>query len=129
MEFIVSGLTQDLNLNEFDFVDFGCSTGHSLAWANKHLGGKRGLGIDADPAKVATARTNGRDAIMARVQEVDLPKGAFSFVSMIHFLEHLPDYKTAHTAMATAAHTYVATARALGVGKGEALRYVETAFG
>ncbi|ORB28098.1 GntR family transcriptional regulator [Mycolicibacterium parafortuitum] len=35
----------------------------------------------------------------------------------------------ADAAMATAAHTYVSTARALGVGKDEALRYVETAFG
>lgn len=35
----------------------------------------------------------------------------------------------ADAAMATAAHTYVAAARALGVGKGEALRYVEKAFG
>jgi DNA-binding transcriptional regulator YhcF (GntR family) len=32
-------------------------------------------------------------------------------------------------AMATAAHTYVTAARALGIGKAEALRYVEAAFG
>jgi hypothetical protein len=31
--------------------------------------------------------------------------------------------------MATAAHTFVSTAKALGVGKAEALRYVESAFG
>ena len=35
----------------------------------------------------------------------------------------------ADAAMATAANTYVSTARALGVDKGQALRYVETAFG
>lgn len=35
----------------------------------------------------------------------------------------------ADTAMATAAHTYVSAARALGVGKDEAMRYVEAAFG
>jgi DNA-binding transcriptional regulator YhcF (GntR family) len=35
----------------------------------------------------------------------------------------------ADTAMATAAHTYVSAARALGVDKAEALRYVESAFG
>lgn len=34
----------------------------------------------------------------------------------------------ADTAMATAAHTFVSAARALGVGKADALRYVETAF-
>lgn len=35
----------------------------------------------------------------------------------------------ADAAMATAAHIYVATAKALGVGKADALRYVETALG
>jgi DNA-binding transcriptional regulator YhcF (GntR family) len=34
----------------------------------------------------------------------------------------------ADAAMATAAHTYATAARALGVGKDEALRYVEVAF-
>ncbi|MGE2730187.1 GntR family transcriptional regulator [Mycolicibacterium vaccae] len=35
----------------------------------------------------------------------------------------------ADAAMATAAHTFVSAARALGIDKGAALRYVETAFG
>ena len=35
----------------------------------------------------------------------------------------------ADAAMADAAHTYVATARSMGVGKAAALRYVEAAFG
>ncbi|WP_422745467.1 GntR family transcriptional regulator [Mycobacterium sp. WMMD1722] len=35
----------------------------------------------------------------------------------------------ADTAMATAAHTFVTAARALGVTKDEAIRYVEAAFG
>jgi DNA-binding transcriptional regulator YhcF (GntR family) len=34
----------------------------------------------------------------------------------------------ADVAMATAAHTFVAAARALGVGRADALRYVEAAF-
>jgi DNA-binding transcriptional regulator YhcF (GntR family) len=34
----------------------------------------------------------------------------------------------ADASMATAAHTYVSAAKALGVGKSDALRYVETAF-
>ena len=35
----------------------------------------------------------------------------------------------ADTAMATAAHTFVSAARALGIDKAEAMRYVEVAFG
>ena len=35
----------------------------------------------------------------------------------------------ADTAMATAAHTFVSAARALGIEKDDALRYVEAAFG
>ena len=41
------------------------------------------------------------------------------------FARHHP----ADVAMATAANTFVSAARALGVDKGEALRYVEAAFG
>ena len=35
----------------------------------------------------------------------------------------------ADNAMATAAHTFVSAARALGIEKDDALRYVEAAFG
>jgi DNA-binding transcriptional regulator YhcF (GntR family) len=35
----------------------------------------------------------------------------------------------ADAAMATAAHTYATAAKALGIEKGEALRYIEAAFG
>ena len=35
----------------------------------------------------------------------------------------------ADAAMATAAHAFASAAKALGVGKADALRYVETAFG
>jgi DNA-binding transcriptional regulator YhcF (GntR family) len=35
----------------------------------------------------------------------------------------------ADAAMATAAHTYVAAAKALGIDKADALRYIEIAFG
>ncbi|GAC1404387.1 MAG: GntR family transcriptional regulator [Mycobacterium sp.] len=35
----------------------------------------------------------------------------------------------ADSAMATAAHAYASAARALGIGKAEAMRYVEAAFG
>ena len=35
----------------------------------------------------------------------------------------------ADTAMATAAHTYVTAAKALGIDKADALRYIEIAFG
>jgi DNA-binding transcriptional regulator YhcF (GntR family) len=35
----------------------------------------------------------------------------------------------ADAALATAAHTYVTAAKALGIGKDEALKYVESAFG
>jgi DNA-binding transcriptional regulator YhcF (GntR family) len=35
----------------------------------------------------------------------------------------------ADTAMATAAHTYVTAAKALGIEKADALRYIEIAFG
>lgn len=41
-------------MQESDFLDIGCSTGRSLAWGKKFIGG-RGLGIDINPMKVAKA--------------------------------------------------------------------------
>ncbi len=38
-----------INIDEFDFCDFGCRNGGSIQFGIKHLQGKRGFGIDIDP--------------------------------------------------------------------------------
>ena len=74
----------------FDFLDFGCSSGGSIKWAKKVLGGRRGLGIDIDRAKVETARAAGCDAILFDILDIP-PTKLVDFTLLKHFLEHVPD--------------------------------------
>lgn len=44
-----------MDLSQYDFVDFGCSAGGSIRLMERLFGGV-GIGFDADPDKVATAK-------------------------------------------------------------------------
>jgi SAM-dependent methyltransferase len=74
----------------FDFLDFGCSSGGSIAWAKKTLGAKRGLGIDIDKAKVEAARAAGCDAVLFDIMDIPATK-LVDFTLLSHFLEHVPN--------------------------------------
>lgn len=91
---------KSLNIDEYDFVDFGCSTGRSLSFGEKKLGGKRGIGIDIDIEKVKRANHNiknsedisGSHSVVCeditRLSEQNLTSKV-RFTTCIHFLEHL----------------------------------------
>lgn len=73
---------------EFDFLDFGCSTGGSIDMAKKLFRASRGLGIDNSPKKIEAARAQGYDAMLYDI--ADLPgKVCVRFCVMSHFLEHV----------------------------------------
>jgi hypothetical protein len=91
-----------VDLREFDFVDFGCSAGGSIDWAARRFGGKRGLGIDISPDKVASARGAGHEAMLADATRVDQFSGKVRFATMVHFLEHLPSIEAARKVTAAA---------------------------
>lgn len=79
---------------DVDHLDFGCSKGGSLAFARKRLGGRQGLGIDIDRAKIQQTIAAGFNALrydILRIPEEKLVR----FVVMSHFLEHLPSYGAA----------------------------------
>ncbi len=78
----------------YDFLDFGASTGGSIAFARKHLGGQRGLGIDRHPQKIRQLRDAGYEGLLADITNIDAPAQCVRFVTMIHLLEHLPDLET-----------------------------------
>lgn len=80
-----------MDLSSYDFVDLGCSTGGSLKYGQKILGGERGLGIDIDPRKVERTRQQGFDAEVMDATQLAHQPDSVSFVTMIHFLEHLPN--------------------------------------
>lgn len=91
-----------MDVTGFDFADFGCSSGSSMEWARRRLGGERGLGIDIDPKKVERARQAGLDAELGDCAALEVPDRAFRFVVMSHFLEHLPNLQLAEKCIKTA---------------------------
>jgi hypothetical protein len=92
-----------IDLAPYDFVDFGCSSGGSIAFAMDRLGGRRGLGLDISPAKVNAARAAGFNVEVADVSTLDPDLiGTVRFVVMAHFLEHLPGRKAALACIASA---------------------------
>lgn len=88
---------------KFDFLDFGASTGGSIEFAKKRLFGKRGLGVDLDPKRVAIMKKAGYDCIVGDLCDLEAPPKSVKFVIMSHILEHLPDLKMVEQVVATAA--------------------------
>lgn len=81
----------NVDLTDYDFIDFGASQGGSMDFAKAQLGGRNGLGIDKDPAKVERLRQLGYHCIEADVTDLDIPPKSVRFVVLSHFLEHLPN--------------------------------------
>ena len=86
----------------FDFLDLGASQGGSIEFAKQKLDGKRGLGIDIDPGKVAFMRNHGYDCIEGDVTTISI-NHKFRFVVMNHVLEHLPSIGLVHGVLSKAA--------------------------
>ena len=91
-----------IDLTPYDFVDFGCSVGGSMAFAQKAFQGGRPVGIDIDEKKVARTKEAGFDAVLADATRPEQFEGRVRFSILSHFLEHLPDYETVTRAMRTA---------------------------
>ena len=79
-----------LNLEGYDFIDFGASKGASITFGLRRLGGTRGVGVDIDPEKVSLMTNKGYDCLELDATRLDLPPDSVRFVIMSHFLEHLP---------------------------------------
>ena len=90
-------------LDGHDFLDFGASKGGCIDFALRRLGGRKGLGVDLDPKKVAQMRSLGYDCVEADVTDLRLRAGSVRFVTMSHMLEHLPDLDAVQRTIGTAA--------------------------
>ncbi|MFQ5759765.1 MAG: hypothetical protein ACE5HM_02195, partial [Acidiferrobacterales bacterium] len=79
----------DLDPEQYEFLDFGCSAGGSLERYRRFfkVHGK-GLGLDVDPEKVRLANSKGQDAVLCDIRELKL-MGRTRFILMSHFLEHI----------------------------------------
>ena len=78
-----------VDLDSYDFFDFGAGDGASLRRCEDLFGG-RGLGIDIDPNKIAAAERNGSDVVAGDILSLPCSK-TVRYVCMDNFLEHLPD--------------------------------------
>lgn len=80
--------------SDLDFFDFGCSAGANIHYIQTLDPTLRGLGIDIDQKKVDQATAKGFYAINFDILKLP-PQKQVSFVTMAHFLEHLPSAKLA----------------------------------
>ncbi|MDO5852245.1 MAG: methyltransferase domain-containing protein [Methanobacteriaceae archaeon] len=84
------------NINNYDFIDFGCSNGNSLNYGVNKFNGNKGIGIDIDPEKIKNLKKEIKDQghiglcmdILELKDYTELRK-QFKFTTCIHFLEHL----------------------------------------
>jgi len=88
--------------NDFDGVDFGCSTGGSIEFAKNSFNAEKMLGIDIDPKKVERTRAKGYFAVQADLTTLPLLDKKVQFSIMSHFLEHLPSVDLAKKCLASA---------------------------
>ena len=93
--------TRLIESHGIDFLDFGCKDGRSLNFGKKVFGGKCGLGIDIKPEQVEKARAAGHLAVTRDASSFEVPANCVRFVTMLHFLEHLPSYDLAEKCIAT----------------------------
>jgi SAM-dependent methyltransferase len=92
----------EMDLADVDFLDLGCSRGGSIAYCTKRFHAGQGLGIDASPEKVREAQEAGTSAVLADATALGIQKSV-RFVSMMQFLEHLPDPNAVEAAIGSAA--------------------------
>lgn len=90
----------ELNLNEYDFVDFGCSNGGSLDYVAIAFGGN-GVGIDIDFNKVLNAKkhvieskTGNHQVVQGDITMLNTEnfKNTVRYASCKHFLEHIDGF-------------------------------------
>jgi len=97
-----STIAQLVASNGYDYLDFGCGEGDSLEYGKQALGGTHGLGLDIKPDKVRETLDRGYDAIVADVTLLEQTTNIVRFVTLCHFLEHLPGFNAAKSCLTAA---------------------------
>lgn len=106
-------MLDDLNIDDYDYIDFGCSNGNSIRFGVDKFNGTRGIGVDIDPKKIANANERLKDIEAHRGEHIAINYDVlnldddrfykkFRFTTCIHFLEHLFGFVDAKKAIETA---------------------------
>jgi len=80
-----------INIKKYDFVDFGCSVGRSMKFAQTVWSVEHGIGIDRSPYKVRKTQDQGFEAEVADLTSSLNFSGQTRFSILSHILEHIPD--------------------------------------
>jgi len=75
----------------YDAIDLGCAHGNTVQFARDAFGAKKILGIDQRGVHHKDAKRMGFDFLKADVLDDLLDDDCTKFVTMGHFLEHMPD--------------------------------------
>lgn len=86
----------------YEHLDLGSGRGGAIHYAEKRFGATRSLGVELLPREAEVARRNGYDVVTGDAAELVPPQKCVSYVTMIDFLEHLPDAATAERVLARA---------------------------
>src|SRR4051812_13557296 len=86
-----SELKDALASGRYAFVDLGSGVGGSIQHCVRRFDRGAGIGIEVGKADLEAARRAGLDVIEADVRTAAPLERSVSFVSMMDFLEHLPD--------------------------------------
>ena len=89
----------DLEAGKYRFVDAGCGSGGSLDHCERRFNRRPGLGLDWYGADLDIAREHGFAVAHCDLKTIVLPHRSVDFVSMMDFLEHLPDVAATHRAL------------------------------
>lgn len=87
----------------FDFVDFGTHKGSGLRFGSDLLGGRQGLGVELNDAKVVENLAAGLHVYSGDVNAIPLDGKRFKFGVCRHVLEHMPNADTVASVLASLA--------------------------
>lgn len=84
-----------------NFLDLGCGAGGSMEYCQKRIGGE-GFGIDLNFKQLSIARSRGFNVVQGDATQFDIFSRKFDYISMMDFLEHLPNKDVVHWVLARA---------------------------
>lgn len=93
---------ETLSRGGYDHLDLGCGPGGSIGYARRRFGAIRSLGVDFDRSRLPTGADPAADYLVDDASTLSLPSKCVSFVTMMDFLEHLPDQGAAAAVLGNA---------------------------
>jgi len=92
-----------VDTNGYDFIDFGYGKGGAYGIALKRFRAKKGISLDLREEAAEQAKKVGHQCVVANVLDCTFSPKSVNFVTIVHFLEHLPSMKDVSKAISLGA--------------------------